>query len=356
MSTVDPVPMPPLPPQPEHVAWPTDEWPEGAVPRGVELTPLLDAMFDESGPLARTYAVVVVHHGTIVAERYAGVLEHWGGEPEPVEQTTGLRSWSMAKSMLHAAVGILVGDGRLDPAARANVAAWADPADKRHAITLEHLLAMRDGLAWAEDYVDAGVSDVIEMLFGAGADDVAAFAAARPLAAAPGTVFNYSSGTSNVIAGIVRDLVGPGEATAAFLRERLFRPVGMRSAVPGLDGAGTWVASSYVNATARDFARFGLLYLRDGTWDGRRILPQGWVDHARQLRSIDPDDGKGYGAQWWVTGDEHGSFWANGYEGQSVLVSPGLDLVVVRLGRTDASHSPDLFAWRRAVVEAFAAA
>jgi CubicO group peptidase (beta-lactamase class C family) len=355
MSTVAPVPMPPLPPQPEGVPWPTDEWPEAAAPSGADLAPLLDAVFDESGPLAQTYAVVVVHHGTIVAERYAGVLEHWGGEPEPVERTTRLRSWSMAKSMLHATVGLLVGDGLLDPAARAGVAAWSDPADPRQAITLEQLLAMRDGLRWAEDYVDAGVSDVIEMLFGSGASDVAAFAAARPLAAEPGTVFNYSSGTSNVIAAIVRDLVGPGDAMQAFLYDRLFEPIGMRSAVPGLDDAGTWVASSYVHATARDFARFGFLYLRDGIWDGRRILPAGWVDHARLLRSVDPDDGKGYGAQWWITGDEHGSFWANGYEGQSVLVSPGLDLVVVRLGRTDASHSRDLFAWRRAVVEAIAA-
>jgi CubicO group peptidase (beta-lactamase class C family) len=185
---------------------------------------------------------------------------------------------------------------------------------------------------------------------------VAAYATARPLAVEPGTVFNYSSGTSNVIAALVAELVGRGDATVAFLRERLFHPIGMRSATPGLDDAGTWVASSYVHATARDFARFGLLYLRDGMWDGTRLLPAGWVDHARRLRSIDPDDGRGYGAHWWVTGDEHGSFWANGYEGQSVLVSPALDLVVVRLGRTDASHSADLLAWRRAVVDAFAAA
>jgi CubicO group peptidase (beta-lactamase class C family) len=312
-------------------------------------------VLDTSGPLAETYAVLVVHRGAIVAERYRGVLEHWGGDPEPIVMNTRLRSWSMAKSMLHAIVGILVGEGRLDPQARADVAAWSDPADPRHAITLQDLLEMRDGLAWAEDYVDAGVSDVIEMLFGSGADDVAAFAAAKPLRHEPGAVFNYSSGTTNIVAGLVADLVGRGDAFATFLHERLFDRIGMRTAAPGFDLAGTWVASSYVHATARDFARFGLLYLRDGVWDGERVLPEGWVDHARRLRSIDPDDGKGYGAQWWVTGDEHGTFWANGYEGQSVLVSPALDLVVVRLGRTDASRSPDLLAWRRDVVDAFAA-
>jgi CubicO group peptidase (beta-lactamase class C family) len=312
-------------------------------------------MFDDNGPLATTYAVVVVHRCTIVAERYAGVLEHWGGDPETIGPGTRLRSWSMAKSMLHAVVGILASDGRLDPQSRAAVTPWSDPADPRHDITVEQMLAMRDGLDWNEDYVEARGSDVIEMLFGAGGDDMAAFAAARPLAAPPDTVFNYSSGTSNIVSGIVRDLVGAGEAMEQFLRDRLFGPIGMTSAVPGMDPAGTWVASSYVDATARDFARFGLLYLRDGVWDGTRVLPEGWVDHARRRRSVDPDNGRGYGSHWWITGDEHGSFWANGYEGQSVLVCPALDLVLVRLGRTDASHSDDLFEWRRAVVDAFAA-
>ena len=115
----------------------------------------------------------------------------------------------------------------------------------------------------------------------------------------------------------------------------------MTTAQPTLDAAGLWVASSYVHATAEDFARFGYLYLRDGMWDGTRILPEGWVDTGRRLRSIDPDDGRGYGWQWWVTGDEHGTFWANGYEGQSILVSPANDLVV-------GAHRPDRRRARRA--------
>ena len=103
-----------------------------------------------------------------------------------------------------------------------------------------------------------------------------------------------------------------------------------------------------MHATAEDLARFGYLYLRDGVWDGRRILPDGLGRHGAGDGLDDPDDGRGYGWQWWVTADEHGSFWANGYEGQSILVSPGLDLVVVRIGRTDASHGADLFDWRAA--------
>lgn len=251
----------------------------------------------------------------------------------------------MAKSMLHALVGTLVGEGRLDVHARAPVPAWQQEGDPRAAITLEHLLTMRDGLDFAEEYVDAGTSDVIEMLFGSGTTDVAAFAAERPLVAPPVERFNYSSGTTNIISGIVARTVGPGEPYRRLLHERLFDPLGMSSARATFDDAGTWVASSYVHATARDLARFGLLYLRDGAWEGRRLLPAGWVDHGRRQRSTDAESGNGYGAQWWVVGDEHGSFWANGYEGQSILVSPALDLVVVRLGKTPAERYPDLEDW-----------
>ena len=346
----------PLPRQPAGVPWPTGEWPTAQAPEDVALGPLLDEAFDPTGPLAQSYAVVVVQGGALVAERYGGALEHWDRPSEEVGPDTPLLSWSMAKSMLHALVGTLVGEGRLDLDAGAQVPSWQEAGDPRAAITLEHLLAMRDGLDFAEEYVDAGVSDVIEMLFGSGATDVAAFAAGRPLVAPPGERFNYSSGTTNIISGIVARTVGPGEPYRRLLHERLFDPLGMTSARATFDEVGTWVASSYVYATARDFARFGLLYLRDGTWDGRRLLPAGWVDHGRRHRSTDAETGNGYGAQWWVVGDEHGSFWANGYEGQSILVSPALDLVVVRLGKTPAERYPALKDWRARVVRAFAAA
>jgi CubicO group peptidase (beta-lactamase class C family) len=268
---------------------------------------------------------------------------------------TGLLSWSMAKSVLHAAVGVLVGDGRLRPDTPAPVAAWQAAYDPRRDVTLEDLLDMRDGLAWAEDYVDAGISDVIEMLFGSGQADVAGFAADRVLAAPPGERFNYSSGTSNIVSSLVADLVGRGEAYEAFLRDRLFTPIGMTSARPRLDATGTWIASSYLYATAQDWARFGTLYLRDGTWDGRRLLPEGWVDHGRRIRSVDEEDGDLYGAHWWVEGDDLGTFTARGYEGQSIAICPTLDLVVVRLGRTPEERKEAVAQWRRDVVAAFAA-
>jgi CubicO group peptidase (beta-lactamase class C family) len=266
-----------------------------------------------------------------------------------------LLSWSMAKSVLHAAVGLLVGEGRLDLDAPAAVPEWADPGDPRHAITLRQLLAMRDGLNFVEDYVDGGVSDVIEMLFGRGQADMAHFASDRPLAAPPGTRFNYSSGTSNIVSGVVARTVGPGEPYARFLHSRLFGPLGMASADPEFDEAGTWVGSSYLRTTARDYASFGLLYLRDGVWDGFRVLPAGWVDYARTWVSADHEDDSPYGAHWWgVAGDTLGTFRASGYEGQSITLCPALDLMVVRLGKTPLEREPNLVPWRVAMVEAFA--
>ncbi len=347
-----------LPAQPPDVPWPTRAWPVGS-PAGVSLDPLLDDAFDDTGPLSRTYAVVVVHGGRLVAERYAGLDPRTTDTvpaPVPVGPDTTLHSWSVAKSILHGVVGILVGDRRLDPAAPAPVPQWADRTDPRRAITLEQLLEMRDGLDFAEDYVERGVSDVMEMLWGSGRANVAAFAAARPLASAPGEFFHYSSGTTNIVSGIVAREVGPGEPYRRFLSDRLFGPIGATSAVADFDAAGTWVASSTLYATARDFARFGLLYLRDGVWEGRRLLPEHWVDHGRLPRSVDPDDAMIHGAHWWVVGDDHGSFWAAGYSGQSILLCPALDLIVVRLGDTPTERSAALTRWKADVVAAFAGA
>jgi CubicO group peptidase (beta-lactamase class C family) len=355
MSDLD-VHLPPLPTQPAGVPFPTQAWPTGEVPDGVALGPLLDEVMDPEGPMARTRAVAVVHRGRLVAERYGDRTDVWGEVTgEPVTADTPLISWSMAKSMLHAVVGMLVGEGRLSLDAPAGVPEWG-AGDPRSEITLEQLLTMRDGLDFVEDYDDAGISHVIEMLFGAGAADTAGFTAARPLAHEPGTVFNYSSGTSNVVSGIVRRTLGGEAAYRSFLRNRLFGPLGMSSADPRFDDAGTWIASSYVWATAQDMARFGLLYMRDGVWDGERLLPEGWVDHGRRPRSVDPEEDRLYGAHWWATGDDLGTFWANGYEGQSIMICPALDLIAVRLGKTDKARYPALARWRAEVADAFRSA
>jgi CubicO group peptidase (beta-lactamase class C family) len=341
-----------LPAQPDQVPWPTVEWPVGGELPG-DAAAAIDEMFDDRDRFERTFAVVVVHGGRLVFERYADELEHWDRPNEPVDAGTKLLSWSMAKSILHAAVGIAAADGLFQLDAPAPVPEWSAPDDPRRAITLEHLLAMRDGLDFNEEYVVDAASHVVDMLFGAGKADVAAYAAARPLAAEPGSRFNYSSGTSNIVARILGDALGGEDATRAFLRDRLFQPIGMTDAEARFDDAGTFVASSFVHAPAREFARFGLLYLRDGMWDGTRILPEGWVDHARLQRSWDPVDDVGYGAHWWTTGDELGTFRASGYEGQAIVICPANDLVIVRHGKTDASRKAHLAGWRDRMVRAF---
>jgi CubicO group peptidase (beta-lactamase class C family) len=347
-----------LPEQPAGLPWPDDDWPTGSVPDGVDVSALVDEMIDDPSRFGKTYAVVVVHQGRVVFERYHGAFEHIDRPADVITATTPLLSWSMAKSMLHAVVGVLVGEGRLDIDERAPVPEWDQPGDPRRDITLRQLLQMRDGLAFVEDYIEGRGSDVIDMLFGSGAADVARYAIDRPLAHPPGEAFNYSSGTSNIVARIVGDAIGAERGPAgidtyrAFLFDALFDRIGMSSAEPRFDEAGTWIASSFVHATARDFARFGLLYLRDGVWDGQRLLPEGWVDEARRPTSVD-SDGTLYGSHWWVVGDECGSFRAAGYQGQAIVCAPALDLVVVRLGKTRIVDYPHLVAWRAAMVDTF---
>ena len=344
-------PLLPLPPHPPGVPWPTDEWPLGEAPAA--LVAVVDDMFADTDRYGTTYSVAVVQGGRLLLERYGGELPHFDRPPEPVVQGTPLLSWSMAKSVLHAAIGVLVGEGRLILDASPGVPGWID---ERAAITLDQLLQMRDGLRWAEDYVDAGVSDVIEMLFGSGQADVAAYAEARPLIHPPGTVFNYSSGTSNIVAATLGRVVGAGNLARDFVLDRVLHPIGMRSADPKIDAAGTFVGSSYVHATAQDWARFGTLHLRDGVWDGQRILPEGWVDHGRRVRSEDPTDGSLYGAHWWIDhlDLDRGTFRASGYEGQAVAVCPALDAVAVRLGKTLDPLIPNLPPWRRRLFDALA--
>ncbi len=337
----------PFPAQRADVAWPTLAWPQGHPDPDVDAEALVgavDGLLAQPPELGVTRALAVVHRGRLVVERYGPATD--AGMPLP--------SWSVAKSITHAAVGLCVAEGRLDLAAPAPVPSWA--GTPKAAITLQQLLEMRDGLDFNEEYVDVGVSHVADMLFGAGAADVAGYAAARPLAHPPGERWSYSSGTTNIVARIVGDAVGGGEAgLRAFLAERLFDPLGMSATTPHFDEAGTFVGSSFVDLTARDAARFGLLYLRDGVWDGRRILPPGWADHARTPTAVDPDSGFGYGAHWWRWPDEPGSLAAHGYQGQYIVVVPGRDLVVVRFGITDADARPPLADMLRRLIAAFPA-
>ena len=349
-----PLIVPAFAPQPPGVAWPTDEWPRGGHPRQSELESVVDDAFTKD-ELALTNAVVVIHGGRVLLERYAGAQQFFDRPAEPIDASSQLLSWSMAKSMSHMIIGTLVDGGRLDPEQLAPVPEWSDEDDPRHQIRLRDLLAMRDGLAFVEEYEIGQTSHVLEMLFGEGQEDVAAYAARLPLAHEPGTFFNYSSGTSNILSRVVADVVGHGDAYRDYLTAHLFAPLGMRSAVATFDPTGVFIASSYVHASALDFAKFGLLYLRAGQWGDEQLISRDWAATAQIPRSRDEESGSYYSWQWWVTGDAYGTYWASGYEGQMINVAPALDALVLRFGHTPSDHYPALNAWRARVLDVLTA-
>ena len=209
-------------PQPSDVAWPTHEWPRGESANQAELDAVVDEMFTDED-LALTNAVVVVQGGRVLCERYGGEQFYFDRPAEPITRDSQLLSWSMAKSMLHMIVGTLVDEGRLNPDQLAPVPEWSDDSDPRHHIQVRDLLAMRDGLDYVEEYQIDQTSDVIEMLWGEGKDDMAAFTAAKPLVHPPGTFYNYSSGTTNILSRIVADLVGYGDDYRTYLERSPLR-------------------------------------------------------------------------------------------------------------------------------------
>lgn len=303
---------------------------------------LVDDLFTRPEGEGITLALVAQQRGEMVAERYGTQPANIFQPEMPITAESTLTSWSMAKSITHALVGLLVVDGLIDVDAPAAVPEW-EGTDKA-AITLLQLLEMRSGLRFVEDYVDDDISNCIEMLFGDSGPSHGAYAAALPLDHPPGTVWNYSSGTTNIISRIIGDIVvgehggDPARRKAtmeAFMADRLFAPTGMGTAIPKFDEGGDFVGSSYVYATARDFARFGELYRNDGvTTDGIRILPVGWTDHARTKSAHDPESGRDYGRHWWMWPRFPNSLACGGHEGQHVLIVPDRDLVVVHLGKT----------------------
>jgi CubicO group peptidase (beta-lactamase class C family) len=349
----------PLPPQPAGVAWPTRGWPQGDPALGGDHAGLETAVAQlflaaGRGGLPDTRALLVVQGGRVVLERYAP-----GFGPD-----SRFRSWSMAKSVTQCLTGILVREGKLALDAPAPVPAWQRPGDPRAALRLREILTMTTGLDNA-DGGDGADSRVAQLLFGAGSSDTAASAEQAKLAHEPGTHWAYSTATSQILAGIVGRAIGGGrEGVRDFAERELAAPLGMRSLVLEFDAAGTMLGGGYVWASARDWARLGLLYLRDGRWESRRILPEGWVDFTRTPA---PAANNGtYGAHFWLTGEpgpeqwrtlaaEIEAFQMNGNGGQFVVMVPDRDLVVVRLGEMHASTWAELNAGLSALIRAFPA-
>jgi CubicO group peptidase (beta-lactamase class C family) len=306
--------------------------PEIAGPAIVEpadplLTAALDHAFEEpaSPPFRRTKAVVVIHDGKVIAERYA----------KGVGVDTPLPGFSMTKSVVNALLGILTLQGRTTPSLPAPIPEWRGVTDPRREIEVEHLMRMTTGLAL--DETNSGFDPSNQMYL---YDDMAGFAVKAPLIAPPGSRWHYSSATTQLLARIIRDIAGGPEQTLAFAWRELFNPLGMRSVTLEFDASGTLQGSANMLASARDWGRFGLLYLNDGEIDGHRILPDDWVGFSASA-TLDTD----YGAGFWTNRSEHpdargrvrlgiprDAFFASGYLGQRVFILPTQHLVIARLG------------------------
>ena len=329
----------------DSLPWPLGDKVADTFPGNIDKSKLnaaVDEAFTEPYPKKkqRTRAVIVLYDGQLVSEKYA----------PGYSKDSKMYGWSMAKSITAALIGTLVKQGKLNVSQLAPVPEWNKQSDPRHFITIKNLLQQTSGLNFLENYTKA--SDVTNMLYKE--DDMAAYTADHKLANEPGRVFNYSSGNSNILSRIIRHTTGKKDY-AAYPYTALFHKIGMYHTLVEPDASGTYVGSSYIMATARDYARFGLLYYNDGIWNGERILPEGWVKET----SLPPASNslKNYGYQFWINGFDkdhpdkikypdvpRDMFYCDGFGYQYIYIIPSKKLVVVRLGLTlDNSFNENAF-------------
>jgi CubicO group peptidase (beta-lactamase class C family) len=275
--------------------------------------------------------VLVVADGKIVLEQYR---PGWGPH-------TPQRTWSAAKSMAAAVVGAAVQDRLLDVKAPAPIPEWRTPGDPRAAITLENLLHMSSGL-----YAEAAGNRTDMVYFGG--TSVTERATELPLEAPPGRRWNYANNDTLLAVRALRARLNDDRRYHAYPFTELFWKIGMTRTTPETDWQGNFILSSQVWSTARDFARFGLLHLNDGVWNGERVLPPGWVRYVTTPAPAQPGGSRpGYGAQWWLYGPQQGlpagTYAAQGNRGQFIVVVPSRKVVIVRRG-FDAVGEPGGFA------------
>jgi CubicO group peptidase (beta-lactamase class C family) len=296
----------------------------------------IDPLFEDDA-MGETRALLVMRDGEIVAERYAP-----GFGPD-----TKLLAWSMAKSVTAVLVGLMVADGRLALDAPVPVAAWSQPGDPRGRITLRQLLTMTSGLDHVEDGEPVTDGDTVRMLFLEGAQDMAAYAEAKPLAHAPGSTFAYSTGSTLILADLMTRMLTNSDdpdtrrrAMQMFIDGRLKAPGRLPSLTAEYDAHGTMIGGSMMHMTARDYGRFGELLRRRGKGpSGHQILPEKWID----LMTTPSPRNAAYGLHIWLNRDSEESalmpgqapaslFGCVGHDGQYILVSPSQRLTVVRIG------------------------
>jgi hypothetical protein len=276
---------------------------------------LENAFFGEN----KTRAVVVLYKDRLLAEKYAPGFD----------EGTKFLGWSMTKSITSAVLGVLARQGRISLSDDVLFPEWA--ADERAKITLNHLLHMSSGLKWEEDYTK--ISDVTKMLFLA--EDMSEVQLHKELLGQPGSIWNYSSGTTNLLSAYIRNQFNSHQEYLDFWYAQLIDKIGMYSMTLETDMAGHYVGSSYSWANARDWAKFGLLYLNNGNWNAEQILSQEWIDYT--TRPVAGSDGL-YGGHFWLNAGKiypdvpKDLFSANGFQGQHVFIIPSRDLVVVRFG------------------------
>ena len=280
-----------------------------------QLNAALDKHFD---PKYKTRSVLVLYKGHIIAERYA----------DGFTKDSRFLGWSMTKSLMSTVYGILQHQGKIDVQKPAPIQEWQN--DDRKNITLHNLLQMNSGLEWDENY--DGISDVTKMLFLEA--DMTQMQKNKPLVGKPNGTWNYSSGTSNLLSGILRQELGSHQEYLDYWYREFIDKIGMNSMILETDMAGNYVGSSYSWATARDWAKFGWLYVQRGNWNGEQLFANDWLDY---VTTPAPTSNGQYGAQFWLNDGTlpdtpKTMFYANGHDGQRVYILPEQELVIARFG------------------------
>lgn len=308
----------------DSLLWPYGSIMPSSIPNNVnlaELNTVADFAFDEGRQIIdqKTRSLLVVYKDTIILDI----------NQDGFDSNTPQLGWSMTKSWMNTLVGMQILEGKMSLDDNYLFDHWEDDRSK---ITLDHMLTMTSGIDWEEEY--GTMADATEMLYMS--EDIVAVANDNLLKYTPGTHWYYSSGTSNMISGLLRNEMNNTNAYLKYPYESFFNKLGMNNSLMEVDESGNYIGSSYGYASTQDWAKFGLLYLHDGLWNGERLLPSGWIDYS--TTEVPSSNGK-YGAHFWLNkrgvafpDAPYDTYSANGYNGQKTIIIPSKDLVIVRLG------------------------